>query len=157
MYGITLSGALQALAGIPLGTAPLQYGVFTAGTGFTQPNGHRHLLERHAGRRDYAANCQGSCTPGALVVPDLTPSTAAVPLTAPGTEFTPRINQFDFGVARRSPSARRASRRSWTCSTRSTRTSTPAVASTQFNAATYLQPSVILQGRIIRVGVDVKW
>jgi hypothetical protein len=31
------------------------------------------------------------------------------------------------------------------------------VASSQFNAATYLQPSVVLQGRIIRVGVDLKW
>ena len=31
------------------------------------------------------------------------------------------------------------------------------VASTQFNATTYLQPSVILQGRVVRAGVDVKW
>jgi hypothetical protein len=29
--------------------------------------------------------------------------------------------------------------------------------SSQFNAATYLQPSVVLQGRIVRVGIDVKW
>jgi len=29
--------------------------------------------------------------------------------------------------------------------------------STQFDATTYLQPSVVLQGRIIRAGVDVKW
>ena len=31
------------------------------------------------------------------------------------------------------------------------------VASTQFNATTYQQPSVILQGRVVRVGMDVKW
>jgi hypothetical protein len=31
------------------------------------------------------------------------------------------------------------------------------VANLQYGAATYQQPSVILQGRIIRVGVDVKW
>ena len=32
-----------------------------------------------------------------------------------------------------------------------------AVASTQWAAASYLQPSVVLQGRIIRAGVDIKW
>ena len=31
------------------------------------------------------------------------------------------------------------------------------VTTAQFGAATYLQPSVILQGRIIRVGVDMTW
>lgn len=32
-----------------------------------------------------------------------------------------------------------------------------AVATTQYAARTYLQPSVILQGRLIRLGVDLKW
>ena len=32
-----------------------------------------------------------------------------------------------------------------------------AVSSTQFGTAAYLQPSVVLQGRIVRLGVDVKW
>ena len=31
------------------------------------------------------------------------------------------------------------------------------VSTLQYGAATYMQPSVILQGRLIRVGVDVKW
>lgn len=31
------------------------------------------------------------------------------------------------------------------------------VATAQFGAATYKQPSVILQGRIIRIGADVSW
>ena len=31
------------------------------------------------------------------------------------------------------------------------------VSSTQFGAATYMRPSVILQGRIIRIGADVRW
>ena len=38
-YGITVSGAYQALAGTSIGTLPVQYGVFTAGTGFATPNG----------------------------------------------------------------------------------------------------------------------
>ena len=32
-----------------------------------------------------------------------------------------------------------------------------AVATTQFGAATYMRPSTILQGRIIRIGADVRW
>ena len=31
------------------------------------------------------------------------------------------------------------------------------VSTVQYGAATYMQPSVIIQGRIIRVGVDVSW
>ncbi len=31
------------------------------------------------------------------------------------------------------------------------------VATLQYGAATYMQPSVILHGRLIRVGADVKW
>ena len=155
-YGITLSGALQALAGIPIGTAPLQYGVFTAGTGFGQPNGisTNYLVTRTT---RYATNCTGPCTPGGLVIPGLTPASVNIPIIAPGTEFTPRTNQLDLGLSR-------------TFTVRTSRI-TPkldlfnalnadyytSVASTQFAAATYFQPSVVLQGRIIRVGVDFKW
>jgi hypothetical protein len=155
-YGLTVSGALQALAGLPLGTAPLQYGVFTAGTGFAQPNGigTSYLVTPTL---VYAANCKGNCTPGARVVPGLTAASASIPIVAPGTEFAPRSNEVDFGLSK--------------TFTFGTSRITPkldvfnvlnsddyvAVTSTQYGAATYMVPSVILQGRIIRVGVDVKW
>jgi hypothetical protein len=155
-FGIALSGAYQGLAGGALGTAPIQYGVFTAGTGFDQPNG-RGTFWQVTPTLNYAANCKGNCTPGARVIPGLTTSTASVALVAPGTEFTPRVNQVDFGLSK--------------MVTYRTMRITPkldlfnalnsdqytAVSSTQFNAASYLQPSVVLQGRIVRVGVDVKW
>jgi hypothetical protein len=32
-----------------------------------------------------------------------------------------------------------------------------AVATTQYGAATYLRPSVVLQGRIVRIAADVRW
>jgi hypothetical protein len=155
-YGITVSGTLQALAGVQLGTAPLQYGVFTAGTGFNQPNGigTSYLVTPTL---NYAANCKGGCTVGARVVPGLTVASASIPLVAPGTEFTPRTNQVDLGLSK--------------TFTFGTSRFTPkldlfnafnsddytSVTSTQFGAATYLVPSVILQGRIIRAGIDVKW
>ena len=155
-YGITVSGTLQALAGSPLGTAPLQYGVFTAGTGFAQPNGigTSYLVTPTL---NYPATCKGGCTVGARVVPNLAVASASIPLVAPGTEFTPRTNQVDFGLSR--------------TFTFGTSRFTPkldlfnalnsddytSVSSTQFGATTYLVPSVILQGRIIRAGIDVKW
>jgi Carboxypeptidase regulatory-like domain len=156
-YGVTVSGALQALAGQPIGTAPLQYGVFTAGTGFTQPNGigTNYFVSRTT---RYGTTCNGpACTAGALVIPNLTAASVNIPIVAPGTEFTPRTNQVDFGLSK-------------TITFGTTRI-TPkldvfnllnsddfsAISSTQWGATAYLQPSVILQGRLVRVGVDVRW
>jgi hypothetical protein len=155
-YGINVSGALQALAGAALGTTPLQYGVFTAGTGFDTPSG-RGTFWLVTPTMNYAANCKGSCTAGARVIPGLTTSSANVPLVAPGTEFTPRTNQLDLGVSkifRYGHSSFTAKLDLFNALNADYYTS---VASTQFNATTYLQPSVILQGRVVRAGVDVKW
>ncbi len=46
----------------------------------------------------YAADCKGACTPGALVIPSLTPASYVVELSAPGSQYYSRLNQFDFGV-----------------------------------------------------------
>ena len=56
----------------------------------------------------YAADCLGPCTPGALVIPNLTEATLVVPLVPPGEEFTERFVQvsvqlqkiFRFGEKR---------------------------------------------------------
>lgn len=155
-YGITVSGALQALAGIPIGTLPVQYGVFTAGTGFATPNGvgSNYLIARNA---TYPATCKGGCTPGAVIIPGLTPASVNLGVVAPGTEFTPRINQVDFAASKT------VKVNGWSFTPKldvfnaMNSDDYTAVASSQFNANSYLQPSVVLQGRIIRVGVDLKW
>jgi hypothetical protein len=46
----------------------------------------------------YAANCVGPCSPGALVIPNLTPTSLSVALIQPGTSFYGRMNQFDVGL-----------------------------------------------------------
>ena len=46
----------------------------------------------------YAADCKGPCTPGALVIPGLVPTTLVVPLVRPGTHFNERWTQLDLGV-----------------------------------------------------------
>ena len=102
-WGLSVSGSWQSLNGYLAGTAAQAYGGFTAGTGFDRPNGQATYWQLTSTTR-YAANCTGPCTPGALVLPELAASGVAniqVPLVAPETEFTPRINQVDFSVSKR--------------------------------------------------------
>ena len=46
----------------------------------------------------YAAGCLGPCTPGALVIPGLTPSSLTVALAAPGSQYYDRQTQVDLGI-----------------------------------------------------------
>jgi hypothetical protein len=46
----------------------------------------------------YAADCPGPCTPGALVIPNMTPTTYVLDLTPPGSNYYGRLNQLDLGV-----------------------------------------------------------
>jgi hypothetical protein len=48
----------------------------------------------------YAADCPAPCTPGALVVPNLTNATLTVPLVQPGVLFNERWTQLDLGLRR---------------------------------------------------------
>jgi len=46
----------------------------------------------------YAADCLGPCTPGALVIPNMTATTYVLDLTPPGSTYYERLNQLDLGV-----------------------------------------------------------
>jgi hypothetical protein len=46
----------------------------------------------------YPADCRGPCTPGALVIPNLTLASYQVDLTPPGSNYYKRQNQVDFGI-----------------------------------------------------------
>jgi len=46
----------------------------------------------------YAADCKGPCTPGALVIPNMTVATYVLDLVPPGAEYYGRQNQLDVGV-----------------------------------------------------------
>jgi hypothetical protein len=158
-YGISVSAAYQGLNGYLTGSAAQAYGGFTAGTGFDNPRGLGTFWQIAPTTR-YAANCTGPCTPNALVLPAMAASglaTISVPLVAPETEYTPRINQFDvsfsktveLGAVRLMPKLDIFNAMNSDDYT--------SVATAQYGAATYMRPSVILQGRIVRVGVDVRW
>jgi hypothetical protein len=158
-YGISVSAAYQGLNGYLSGTAAQAYGGFTAGTGFDNPRGVGTFWQVTSATR-YAANCTGPCTPNALVLPGLAASGVAninVPLVAPETEYTPRINQFDFSASKSIDfGAIRLTPKLDLFNALNSDDYT-AVSSTQYGAATYMRPSVILQGRIIRIAVDARW
>ena len=158
-YGISVSAALQNLNGYVTGSAAQAYGGFTAGTGFDRPNGLGTFWLVTPTTR-YAATCTGPCTPGALVIPTMAASGQAsisVPLVAPETQFTPRINQLDLSVSKSLTFGKTTllpkidffnalNSDDWT-----------AEVTSQFGAATYRRPAQVLQGRIIRIGVDYRW
>jgi hypothetical protein len=155
-WGVTVSAALQSLNGYVIGTEAIPYGVFTFGTGFATPMGQGTFWQITRTTR-YAANCQAPCRPGELVIPNLTTATLNVPLRAPQTEYMPRINQLDLSMAK-------------TVNYRGIRISPKvdvfnalnsdrwsSVATAQYGAAAYLRPATILQGRLIRVGIETFW
>jgi hypothetical protein len=157
--GISVSAALQSLNGYVVGTAAQAYGGFTAGTGFDRPQGLGTFWQVTPTTR-YAAGCQAPCRPGELVIPTLAASGAAtfsVPLVAPETEYTPRITQLDLSVSKRFEFGALTVLPKLDVFNSLNSDDYTAVSTLQFGAATYRQPSVILQGRIIRFGADVRW
>jgi hypothetical protein len=154
--GVTVSASLQSLNGYVIGTEAIPYGVFTFGTGFATPMGQGTFWQIARTTR-YDANCAAPCRPGELVIPGLTTATLNVPLKAPQTEYMPRINQLDLSISRAftTRGIRLVPKVDVFNATNSDRYSS--VTTAQFNAATYLQPSTILQGRLIRVGLETSW
>ena len=80
-----------------------------------------------------------------------------MPLIAPGTEFTPRVNQVDLGVSKTFSFGSLRVLPKLDLFNAFNSDDYTAVSEHAVQAATYQRPSVILQGRIIRVGVDLKW
>ncbi len=149
-YGIQLSGAWQSLNGYLVGDAAQAYGGFTAGTGFDRPSGLGTYWQ-------VTPNTAGIPASLAAALRAVGQANVQVPLVAPETEFTPRINQVDFSVSKRFQANMFSIQPKLDLFNAFNSDDYSAVATAQFGARTYLQPSVILQGRIIRVGVDMNW
>jgi hypothetical protein len=158
-YGISVSAVVQSLYGYLSGTATQAFGPFTAGTGFDRPNG-LGTFWLVAPTTRYAANCTGPCRPGELVLPALAASGVAslsIPLVAPETEFTPRINQIDLSASKRLTFSKLTVVPKLDVFNAFNSDDYSSVVTAQFGAATYMRPSTVLQGRIFRVGADVRW
>ena len=164
-YGVTFSASLQALAGALFGADALPYGVFTAGTGWDAtgnaagPNGRGTYLLVTPTTNWTAATCNDStkCTIGQRIIPGLTQSGLTIPLVPAQTEYAPRLTQVDFSFAKNFTIGNVRVNPKLDLFNAFNSDDYTGVTSTQFGAATYRRPSVILQGRIIRVGADLKW
>jgi hypothetical protein len=159
-YGISLSAAYQGLNGYLSGTAAQAYGGFTAGTGFDNPRGLGTFWQVTPTTCYVTVAAGQTCPAGQLVLPALSASGLAnisVPLVAPETEFTPRINQFDVSVSKSLEFGAIRVMPKLDIFNALNSDDYTSVVTTQYGAATYMRPSVVLQGRIIRVGADVRW
>ena len=124
----------------------------------------------------YAADCKGPCTPGALVVPNMTDTAIVVPLIPSGYEFVGALNQFDLKLAKLfnvrgvrltgqfeifnslNASAVLALRGSQTTQNANCAQCAPSnPTGTYIGTPLYHQPGDIVQGRLYKVGLQVKW
>ena len=174
-YGITAAASFQALPGYILGTSALTAGGAGA-PNFTSYSGVGSSWTVTS-TTTYTV-CPGNsasqgCVVGARVVPGrLTTGSFTVPLDAPGTLLTPRVNQLDLSFSKRITvggikfdpkidifNALNSDDYFTVRSTTFSPTTNPALTTpvTQGSAGTYLQPGSILQGRIIRIGAVVTW
>jgi hypothetical protein len=105
----------------------------------------------------YAANCAGPCTPGGLVNPNMTVATMNVPLVAPGTELSDRINLLDINIGRWITVGKMRIQPEVAIFNALNSLAVYAVRSANFGTSSYMQPSTLLQPRITRIGMQVKW
>jgi hypothetical protein len=133
-FGIQIGGAFQSLPGAPLST-----------------NWSLSPTTR------YAANCAGPCTPGALVIPTLSEATLVVPLTPTGAALLERLNQLDLRGSKVVMIGRVRFEAQLEVFNTLNSDAALTVASSNFGTQTYNQVASVIQGRIIRVGGQIKW
>jgi hypothetical protein len=159
-WGLSVSGTWQDLAGRPLGlTTTTGNKISGPGYGDTgSPVGTNWLLTNAV---TYPANCPSPCPAGALVFPTtgprLTSASVTVPLVAPGTEFLPRLRQLDLSIAKTVTMGRTRLLGQMDIFNLLNANTDLAYRSTNFNTPAYVQPASVLQGRMFRMGVQLRW
>jgi hypothetical protein len=156
-WGISVSGTWQDLAGRPLGlTTTTGNKISGPGYGDTgSPVGTNWFIQRTT---RYPTNCPAPCPAGQLVAPQLTSASVTVPLVAPGTEFLPRVRQFDLSFAKWFEISGRTRLQGQVDIFNVFNSNAIAqVVSTNFDTAAYQRPASVLQGRMVRLGMQLKW
>jgi len=167
-YGLQFAASFQSLPGYQLGTQALTAGGAGA-PNFTSYSGVGTAWTVTA-TTNYAV-CPGSsaaqgCVVGARVVPaGINLGSLTVPLVAPGTELTPRVNQVDISFSKRlifrgvkldpKLDVFNALNSDDYYSVRTTSFAPSPTAGV--STGTYMQPGSILQGRLLRIGIVVNW
>jgi hypothetical protein len=109
----------------------------------------------------YPTTCPAPCPAGQPIfpagAPRLTSASVTVPLVAPGTEFLPRVRQLDLSVAKWFQVGRTRLQGQVDVFNVGNTNAVSAVASTLYGTAAYNRPASVLQGRMVRLGVQMKW
>lgn len=156
VWGLTASASLQSNAGRPLGLSTTA-GNKISGPGYGDtgsPVGTNWLVTRTT---RYPADCPSPCPAGQLVAPTLTSASLTVPLVAPGTEFLPRLNQLDLSFAKTMRYGGTRVTGQFDLFNVFNKNTELSYRSTNFATAAYLQPSSVLQGRMVRLGFQMRW
>jgi hypothetical protein len=155
-WGVSVSAAFQSLAGRPIGlTTTTGNKISGPGYGDTgSPVGTNFLIQRTT---RYPANCPAPCPAGQLVAPTLTSASVTIPIVAPGLEFLPRLNQLDLSFAKNFQVSGYRLQGQLDVFNVSNENYATAYRSTNFGTTAYQQPSSVLQGRMFRLGLQVKW
>jgi hypothetical protein len=159
-YGIQVSGSFQSIPGYLLtasGFSPVY--IIPSPTNLPSlaaPAGAGTVWLINRATR-YAAGCKGPCTPGALVIPNMTTAQLAVPLVPPGTEFAERVNQLDVSLAKWFQVGGARLQGQVDVFNVLNRNDVLSVRSMNYGTSSYLQPSSVLQGRILRLAMQMKW
>ncbi len=140
-FGIVLGGTFQSYPGAQIGTTNQLSGTTWLITPTTR----------------YAANCPGACTPGALVMPQLTEASLTVPLRPLGTEFLDRLNQLDLRGAKVFNLGRYRFEAQLELFNVLNSDAILTVRGTNFGTAAFQQAASTIQARVIRIGAQMKW
>ena len=105
----------------------------------------------------YAANCKGACPPGGLVNPGQTVSSLNVPLEAPSMRLSERVNQLDVTFGRPISVGKTRVQPELAIFNALNSLAVYGLRSLNYDSTTFLQPSTVVQPRLFRVGVQVKW
>ena len=157
-YGIQVSGSFQSIPGYLLGcsTATCAVPSPTSLPNVTTPPGLSTVWLISPTTR-YPSDCKGPCTPGGLVIPNMTAANLFVPLVAPGTEFAERVNQLDVSLAKWFQIGTTRLQGQFDMFNALNRSAVLSVRSLNYTTPSYLQPSSVLQGRIIRFAAQLRF
>lgn len=155
-WGVQVSASFQSLAGRPLGGFS-STGNRISGPGYGDTGSPVATQWQLTRTTRYQADCKGPCTPGALVIPTLTETSVTIPLVAPGTEFLPRLNQFDLSVGKGFNIARVRVHGQVDLFNVFNASNVLSFRSVNFGTPTYLRPANVLQARIVRIGTRMTW
>jgi hypothetical protein len=166
-WGLQASGSFQALPGYLLSQPgpllPLNQGGFSTTTNpsLNNPNGAGTVFTVNPTTRyticpgDSAA---AGCAVGAFVIPGMNQASLNIPLIAPGTEMTPRLTQVDFSVSKRINLERFRFEPRVDLFNALNSSAYYAVRTMVYSTTSaYKQPSSILLGRVLRLGVNVQF